>query len=71
MTFDCVVEAGGYVYPAAEVAALEKVLLDDVAQERVLQKVLFDALKRPGEAYDVIVVALRGVRSAMASRLQC
>jgi hypothetical protein len=62
VTFDCVVEAGSYVYPAAEVGALEKILHDDVAQEHVRQKVLFDALKTPGEEHDV-VVALRGVRS--------
>ncbi len=62
VTLDCVVKACGYVYPAGEVGALQAILHDDVANENALQKVLFDALKRPDEAYDV-VIALRGVRS--------
>jgi hypothetical protein len=62
VTFECVVEAGSYVYPAAEVAAMEKILHDDVAQEHVRQKVLFDALKTPGEEWDA-VFAIKDVRS--------
>ena len=61
VTFSCVVQACATAYPAAEVAAMEKILHDDVAKERVLQDALFDALKTD-DAFDVVVV-LRGVRS--------
>ena len=62
VTCDCVTKACGYVYPAAEVGAMEAIIHGDVAQEHVRQKVLFDALKTPGEEHDVVVV-LRGIRS--------
>jgi hypothetical protein len=62
VTFECVRAAADHVYPAAEVGAMQAIIHDDVAQEHARQKVLFDALKRPGEEHDVLVV-VRGVRS--------